>query len=407
MPYDNEYNRQIAADLGAIDERFAKLYAYSPVDGRGGGYSEGGSNAGVLFQIGNASKRDGEDNVYNDDLALPAVYYYGQDAEALEGGSGFGASTYRDTGFDRVIGAGAASGQFKAGAHDLMHGGNLWTDIGEGFSDLGEDAGKLGKYVFGGKKSDARQLGRQLAAAAKMHGGSWWDSIKEGVSDVVGLVPELIAAAGKPKRVRKAKLAGGDAAAAEVAAPASAAAAALAGGAIERIVGGAILGNPDPHLVRGDSARIAGRGKKAAAGPVLTGPNGDLLAASPAVLANGVPPVAQLRGSYGGKKPAAAAAPTKAQIIAAVKAKLAGGAACVDSPALAHLDIEAAPKPKRGGKNLAGATAPVAPAEAVAGAGASAKRAKRVAIVKKVMAERGCGMIEASKYVKEKGLYKP
>jgi len=129
-----------------------------------------------------------------------------------------------------VIGAGAASGQFKAGAHDLMHGGNLWTDIGEGFSDLGEDAGKLGKYVFGGKKSDARQLGRQLAAAAKMHGGSWWDSIKEGVSDVVGLVPELIAAAGKPKRVRKAKLAGGDAAAAEVAAPASAAAAALPAG---------------------------------------------------------------------------------------------------------------------------------------------------------------------------------
>jgi hypothetical protein len=407
MPYDNEYNRQIARDLGAINERFAKLHAYSPVDGRGGGYSEGGSNAGVLFQIGNASKRDGEDNVYNNDLALPPVYYYGQDAEALEGGSGFGASTFRDTGFDRVIGAGAASGQFTAGAHDLMNGGNLWTDIGDGFSDLAGDAGKLGKYVFGGKKGDARMLGRQLAEAAKLHGGSWWDSIKEGVNDVVGLVPELLAAA-KPKRVRKAKLAGGDAAAAEVAAPASAAAAALAGGASDRIVGGAILGNPDPYPRKGNSARIAGRGRSKKAAPVLQGPNGDLLAACPVVLPNGVPPTAQLRGSYGGKKPAA---PSKAAVIAAVKAKLAGGAACVDSPAIVHVDVEAAPKkPKKGGKNLAGATAPAAPAApaaALAGAGAGAKRAARVAIVKRVMAERGCGMIEASKYVKANGLYKP
>ena len=47
MPYDNAYNRGIAHDIGAINERFATLYAYSPVDGRGG-YSEGGSNAGFL-----------------------------------------------------------------------------------------------------------------------------------------------------------------------------------------------------------------------------------------------------------------------------------------------------------------------------------------------------------------------
>lgn len=33
--------------------------------------------------------------------------------------------------------------------------------------------------------------------------------------------------------------------------------------------------------------------------------------------------------------------------------------------------------------------------------------AKRIEIVKKVMKQRGCGMIEASKHVKEKGLYKP
>lgn len=39
--------------------------------------------------------------------------------------------------------------------------------------------------------------------------------------------------------------------------------------------------------------------------------------------------------------------------------------------------------------------------------GASDGRAKRAAIVKKVMAERGCKMIEASRLVKAEGLYKP
>ena len=68
MPYDNVYNRGIANELGAINRRFATLYAYSPVDGQGS--SVGGSNAaGVLFQIGNASKRDAFDNIINDNIS--------------------------------------------------------------------------------------------------------------------------------------------------------------------------------------------------------------------------------------------------------------------------------------------------------------------------------------------------
>ena len=399
MPYDNEYNRQIASDIGAINDRFAKLYAYSPVDGRGGGYSEGGSNAGVLFQMGNASKRDGEDNVYNDDLELPPVYYYGQDAEALEGGSGFAAGSFRDTGYGKQLGAGP-TGHFTGAAADLMHGGNLWTDIADGFSDLGQDAGKAAKYVFGGAKGDARMLGRRLAEAAKMHGGSWWDSVKEGVSDVVGLVPHLLAL-GKPKagKGKKSKMKGGDAAAAEIAPPASAAAAALSGSGSDRIVGGAILGNPDGYPRMGDSARIAGRGKKAR---TLEGPNGDLLASPTPALANGVPPRAQLRGSYGGAKPAAA---TKAAVIKAVKAKLAGKGGEPESHDLEREKGSTPAKLLKGGKNLAGVTAPAA-AAAAGGAKAADGRKRRAEIVKQVMAERGLKLIDASKYVKEHNLYK-
>lgn len=428
MPYDNAYNRGIAHDIGAINERFATLYAYSPVDGRGG-YAEGGSNAGVLFQMGNASKRDGEDNVYNDDLALPPVYYYGQDAEALEGGSGFAAGTYRDTGEGSQLGAKSATGRFSGaaaarsvakyeaggrGAVDgdqgdtlampdsppasWMEGGNLWSDIYDGFGDLGKDIGSAVDYVVGSakpKKAKLRALGRLLAhsmhhkltggakaqaAAESLAGGSWWDSLKSGISDVVGYLPELAihAIAGKKPR----KMRGGDAAAAEVSPPTGP-------------TGGAILGNPDGYPRAGDSARIAGRGKKVGGAKALEGPNGDLLAMPGLALANGVPPRAQLRGSYGGAKPAEL---TKEAVIKAVKAKLKGGKRGVS------------PQPLRG--NLAGMTdkraEAAAPAAAPAAGGAKGAdgRKRRAEIVKKVMQERGLKLIEASKFVKANNLYK-
>lgn len=436
MPYDNAYNRGIARDIGAINERFATLYAYSPVDGRGG-HSAGGSNAGVLFQMGNASKRDGEDNVYNDDLALPPVYYYGQDAEGLTGGNGFAAGTYRDTGEGSQLGA-SATGHFDgaAAAHsaakysaggrpdnvaaaecpDGLKGGNLWTDIYHGFEDLGSDIGSAVDYVIGSskpKKQKLRALGRLLAhalqhklsggakaqaAAESLAGGSWWDSLKDGISDVVSYLPDLAihALAGAKPRARKMR--GGDAAAAEISPPTG------AGG--EREVGGAILGNPDGYPRMGDSARIAGRGKKGGA-KALEGPNGDLLAMPGPVLANGVPPRAQLRGSYGGSKPDSA---IKAAVIKAVKQKLKGKGA-----------EEKPESPKvQGGKNLSGMTdkraelaaaaaaaaADLAAAPAAGGARGSDGRKRRAEIVKKVMQERGCSLIEASKYVKAHNLYK-
>lgn len=373
MPYDNAYNRDIARVYNRLNDRRATLFAYSPVDDMG---LSGGSTAGVLFQMGNASKRDAEDNIVNDDLSLPPVYYYGNDAEGMKGGNGFAEGTFRDIGFGHSEGV---SGVYE------KRGAGLFGDIVDGFSDFGEDIGKATNYIFGSgaeQKHNARLFGRVLGHALKgkgMSGGSWWDSLKEGVSDVVGLVPHLL----------------------------------LHGLGQEVPVGGAILGNPDPYPVKGNSQRIAGRGKMTASEkkalqsvlekhspsekrgrgrPVGSGKkqlinaNGDLLAMAPVALSNGVPPTSQLQGSYGGGKHSSA----EMKVMKAVAKKLKG-------------------KGVSGGmKNLSGMT------DRRIGGGASGGmkgcgdgRSARAEIVKKVMRERGVKMIEASKIVKAENLYSP
>lgn len=141
MPYDNAYNRRLASQLHDYNDRYAKLYSYSPVDGQSGLC---GGAAGVLFQMGNASKRDGHDNQYNDDLELPEVYYEGNSV----GGNAFAKGTFRDTGVGRVDGA---TGHFDKISGRGMSGGlrvgdlgnkDFWNNIrieGGGFSlgDLG------------------------------------------------------------------------------------------------------------------------------------------------------------------------------------------------------------------------------------------------------------------------------
>ena len=400
MPYDNAYNRGIAQVVDRYNDRFSTLYAYSPVDGRGG-YAGGGSSAGVLFQMGNASKRDAEDNVINDDLSLPAVYYLGNSSEGMSGGNGYAEGTFRDRGDGHSDGV---SGVYQKGAGMSgcgasgggVSGGNLFGDIFHGFEDLGSDIGKAVEYVnpFGSGKPDhqkARLFGRMLgklmkhkegmgASGGGMSGGSWWDSLKEGVSDVVGLVPHLLLH-GLGQEVPVAP------------------------------VGGAILGNPDPYPVKGNSQRIAGKGKisasekkalqsvlekhtekrgrgrpKGSGKKQLLGKNGDLLAMPSPVLANGVPPTAQLQGSYGGGKPHHSKAEMKVMKAVEKKLKKGGMSGCGVS----------------GGKNLSGMT------DRTIGGGVSGGdgRKARAEIVKKIMKERGVKMIEASKIVKAEGLYK-
>ena len=360
--------------------------------------------------MGNASKRDGEDNLYNEDLKLPPQYFYGNNAEAMmnqmSGGNGFAEGTFRDRGDGHQMGA-SATGSYEKGMG--MSGGNLWTDIYSGFEDLGSDIGKATNYVFGsGKPEHFRILGRMIGHHMKgkgMSGGSWWDSLKEGVSDVVGFLPELAIHA-----------VGGDHPAVEE-------------------VGGAILGNPDPYPRQGTSERLAGRGKiskkemsaiksiikkhggakdaekkgrgrpKGSGKKQLISNNSDLLAMPSVALANGVPPQSQLRGAYGGAMPEPSAE-VKKKVLNAVEKKI-----------KTVLDKH---HPKKGGKNLSGMTDKSAKVEGILAKMGSAnlsgmtdkreemkggdKRKLRAELVKKIMKEKGLKMIEASAYIKKEGL---
>lgn len=432
MPYDNVYNRAIANELGAINQRFATLYAYSPVDGRGGGMS-GGSNAGVLFQMGNASKRDGENNLYNEDLNLPPQYFYGNNAESMMGGSGFAEGTFRDTGFGH-----------QDGAEDMFGGSSPEGEYEKGMGMSGGNKVMTGmaKDLFGNATpKEFRMLGQMLGQHMKgkgMSGGSILNDIQEGLSDTMGFVPRLFMGGASPADK-------------------------------EVGVGGAILGNPDPYPVQGNSQRIAGRGKisederkalqsilakhpemtgagfwddfksgfnsvfspvasvvKAIApafGPAglatsaglsavgygkekktrgrpkgskkkeLVSPNGDLLAMPSPCLANGVPPTSQLRGSYGGAKPS-----LKESVIKAVEKKMKGGKMPM-SQDVVHIDFEKGSLPKKGGKNLSGMTDKRSDMT-----GSGDKRKARAMMVKKIMAEKGLKMIEASSYIKKNNI---
>jgi hypothetical protein len=413
MPYDNAYNRKIANELSQINHRFATLYAYSPVDGS----SSLSGGAGVLFQMGNASKRDGEDNMYNDELKLPPQYYYGNNAESMMGGSGFAEGTFRDTGFGH-----------QDGAEDMFGGSSSVGEYekGMGMSGGNKEISGMTNDLFGKASPDQfRMLGRMLGQHMKgkgMSGGSILSDLQEGLSDTLGFVPRLFMGGASPADK-------------------------------EVGVGGAILGNPDPYPVMGNSDRIAGRGKMTAKErkalesilakhPEMTGAgfwddfkkgfnsvispvasvvkavapflgqpeisaglsaigygkekktrgrpkgskkaelksaNGDLLAMSSPVLSNGVPPTAQLRGSYGGAKHSDS---LKESVIKAVEKKMKG-------------------KGKEGGANLKGMTDKT---KEMSGAGDARK--KRAEIVKRIMKEKGLSMINASKYVKEHNLYK-
>ena len=436
MPYSNTYNRRIADDIDAINERYSTLYAYSPIDGRGNEYSYGGSNAGVLFQMGSSSKRDGEDNIYNNHNNLPPVYYYGNDSEGMQGGSGFAEGTYRDTGFGEQLGAGAegvyAKGEgISGGSCDRKIGGskdgaefgrNVATEFNEGvktggawYNDVLSTIGDVGSalapfaplllalgkpHPSGG--SHMQELGRIMGEDCDrgMKGGAWYNDVLKGIGDVGSVAMKLapfLMALGKPKKGRKKAcgISGGDLAQAEISTPAGAGkvsaaekkkaknvliATQLAGapgmlGAkiYNAVTGGSILGNRDPYPIQGDSERVAGRGRGRPKGvrgmhQVLTGTNGDLLAMSSDNLPSGVPPNQMLRGSYGGKKPSA----KDKKIIASVKKMLGGESIVKEMPQ------------ETGGKRVN----------------------KRAEIVKKVMKDKGMKMIEASKYVKEHGLYK-
>ena len=393
MPYNNAYNRDIANHLNTINERFATLYAYSPVDGRGG--YEGGA-AGVLFQTASASKRDGEDNMYNNQMDLPNVYHYGNDSEGMAGGNAFAKGTFRDTGFGESLGAGKATGEFDkdniigygngvVGAG--MQGGTFWDTLG----DIGNTALKfaplllaLGKPTGGSHAEDVGKAFKETMEGAGLSGGNFWNDFIKGIGDVADVAGKIVPVAMKV-------FGKGDVGDAQITPNTGGKKRGRPKGSgikedVKKYVeavkdniakkekkGGAILGNPDGYPRQGNSQRVAGRGR-----PKVSGKNGDLLAMSSPDLANGTPPNAQLRGSYGGAKPKL----TKEEKKLIKEAKKMMG--------------------KGEKKILPGACR----MEASGVSGGKGGRSKRAEIVKKIMKERGVKMIEASKIVKSEGLYK-
>jgi hypothetical protein len=350
--------------------------------------------------MGNASKRDGEDNIVNNNVSssLPPVYYYGNDAEEMKGGNGFAKGTFVDRGDGSQLGMGKAEGVFEKGTG--MSGGHRAGDFAEGDNDEYRGAG------HDLSKKSAKELGKMMGKIAMkggakcMEGGNFWDDFTDGLAQGFNMVVEPFAKiakpfighgkkkAGRPKKVvcacgdKKCKGCG--------------------------MSGGAILGNPDPYPVQGNSERIAGRGrgrpkKVGGAKKEMVGDKQhDLLAMPTPVLSNGVPPTAQLRGSYGGSKPMTDEE-AKAELKRLVESKM-----VKEMTKKANAERPDTILNRYGGLTKEQVEAGyVRPKKGKGKVGAGDGRKKRAEIVKRIMKEKGMKMIDASRYVKEHNLYKP
>ena len=156
MPYFNAYNARIAQQLDQANRNWAVTYAFSPVDGIDSG--------GNLVNIGNASKFDGENGMYNDiDLGLGDAYQ--GVPEDQRGGSGFAEGTFRDTGEGSQVGVEGGVGHYKK-----KRGG---TRLGKPPSDLRKERGgtKLGLpdgAIVGVTETGGRKRGRKLKGGAEL-----------------------------------------------------------------------------------------------------------------------------------------------------------------------------------------------------------------------------------------------
>jgi hypothetical protein len=280
MPYDNDYNARIAQELGRSNKRFADFHAFDNIVSRGGAMGSGYGH----FQLGNASKQDGLDGMYNNDLVLPKAYY------GLEGGSGFAEGSFRDTGYDRVMGAGKGMKEYDKTC--------------EGMGMISQSEKKALKSVLA-KHGGAMPLAKEKVArriGGRKKGGAFLDSLADwGKKQLKEQGDNTYAKAG------------------------------LQG--IQDLgygmCGGTLLGSPDrPKEIMG-YGKMDEEIKKAVA--------------------------KKLKGKG------------KSKLV--VKSEM--------------------------------------PASSMSGFGKGDGRKKRAEIVKKVMAEKGLKMIEASKYVKQHGLYKP
>jgi hypothetical protein len=317
MPYDNDYNARIAQELGRSNKRFADFHAFDNIVSRGGAMGSGYGH----FQLGNASKQDGLDGMYNNDLVLPKAYY------GLEGGSGFAEGSFRDTGYDRVMGAGKGMKEYDKNCE----GGNIFHDIWDGIKAVPDSLKSLPNALL----NEAKKLKSAVGLGKITQSGK--KALKSVLAKHGGAMPLA-----KEKVARR------------------------IGG---RKKGGAFLDS----LADWGKKQLKEQGDNTYAKAGLQGIQ-DLGYGMRGGTLLGSPDRPKEIMGYG---------KMDEEIKKAVAKKLKG----------------------KGKSNLV--VKSEMPASSMSGFGKGDGRKKRAEIVKKVMAEKGLKMIEASKYVKQHGLYKP
>lgn len=387
MPYANLYNKHIADQLNTADRNYATEYAFSKVTG----VSSGGSH----LKIGNASKHDGEDGIYNDSLPLGDSYYYGEDRS---GGSAFAEGSFRDTGFDHVEGVGSGMKEYTKGkGHykddepptpaetlptgtgggkikkdravkpiDLnreemkIDGGSKKLAGGFALSDLGNSDFWKGLRIEGGNKKITGSKAKKIVGGFKLSdlgNSDFWKNLRiEGGGMSGGF---KISDLGNSDFWKGLRIEGGK----KILVSHSKALAKMFGGTLLGLKGEGRLSLPDGAVI--------GRGRK----NKLVDKEGTLLANSACLLPNGVPPKAQLHSS----SMSGQGKITKAEkdALKSVVAKHGGKKPKMASNDLVHIDIEG-----KGGD----------------------RRKARAEMVKKIMKEKGLKMIEASSFIKKNGI---
>lgn len=397
MPYDNDYNARIAKELGRSNRRFADYHAFDNIVGRGGAMGSGYGH----FKLGNASKEDGLDGMYNNKLNLPKAYY------GLEGGSGFAEGSFRDTGEGSVLGAGKGMKEYDK----CCEGGNIFHDIWDGIKAVPDSLKSLPNALLNEAKKlksavglgmvqpikdeayklqpdrrvppkEARVIGGKKAKAKKEEKEVGEDEAKEWVGSMMGC--------GKMTKKRRTEL--------------------------QRIfkkqgkmMGGAFWDSvadwgkkqlkdqgDNPYAKAGlEAIKNIGYGK------MKGGAFWDKLAdwGKKQLKEQGDNPYAKagLQGiqdiGYGMSGGTLLGNPDRPKEVI--------GFGKMDE------EIKMAVAKKLKGKGKLKTVESQMPSSSMSGFGKSDGRKKRAEIVKKVMAEKGLKMIEASKYVKQHGLYKP
>jgi hypothetical protein len=370
MPYDNEYNRMVADDIMKLNKKYID-HDKATGQGMSGGFL--GALAGMILPqiVGAVANKvfgkgmsGGKECGCPDDVA-ECVCGDDDKEDDFKGGSGFRAGTFMDTGFESTKGVRPVGGGMSAGVKKYK---KVKSKMGCGSSGAGSSgAGSSGAGASGGKKRGRKMKGSGIIS----------DLGIPLISNVAGLFGLGSAGAGSSG----AGVSGG-----------GSSGGGLSGGERKYLLGlkqrldegkKATKRDENKLIKMKDEGKLEGGFLPAllgaVAGPLLgklfgKGGSGGGMSGGAEL---GLPVSIAGEGSSGGKKRGR-------------KSKMGKGVSGGALVPVANMKASyMAGQGRSGGKKSAGEDG----------------RKKRQAIVKKIMAEKGLSMIEASKYVKAHNLY--